>query len=179
MLTARGAAREKGKFFSLEMRYDILAGDRPIGLLVYQGRKRRGVLTLDGAEYAIGRESDRGPENLFQMVARGLTGRQKPPPNPFLLRDAGQRVLATALPVGSRFEVSRSEARFDLKRASIFSRPYQLHPAGNDQPVGWVGQQKFFTKTLTMDLPPEFDSPFQVFLLTVVLDLALQQSSSD
>src|SRR5579872_6314372 len=174
MLTARGAAREKGKFFSLESRYDILECDRPIGLLVYQARKSRAALTLGGAEYAIARENDRGPENLFQIVARALAGREKPPPNPFLLRDAAQRVLATAVQVRSRFEVSRGETHFDLKRASLFSRPYQLRPAGTDQPVGWVGQKKFFTLRLTMDLPPEFDAPFQVFLLVLVLDLARQ-----
>jgi hypothetical protein len=44
-----------------------------------------------------------------------------------------------------------------------------------EQSLGSVGQEKFFTRTLHMNLSrPEFDDAFQVFLLTLLLGLMMQ-----
>ena len=53
-----------------------------------------------------------------------------------------------------------------------------LYRSGSEQSLGSVGQRKFFTRLLHMDLPDEFDRPFQVFLLVLLLGLTLQNMES-
>jgi hypothetical protein len=67
--------------------------------------------------------------------------------------------------------VSRGEESFSFRKVS---RPYHLYRQGSEQSLGWVAQEKFFTRTLTMTLPAEFDAPFQVFLLALLLSLTME-----
>jgi hypothetical protein len=101
-----------------------------------------------------------------------MTGAEKPPPNPWALKDSAGATLALGELVKSGFAVSRGEEGFSLRRVK---RPYHLYRQGSDQSLGWVGQEKFFTTTLGIDLPAEFERAFQVFLLTLVLSLTMQR----
>ena len=59
----------------------------------------------------------------------------------------GERVRET-------FAVSRGEESFTFRKVS---RPYHLYRQGSDQSLGSVGQRKFFSRTLHMNLPAEFE----------------------
>ena len=73
------------------------------------------------------------------------------------------------------FAVSRGGQSFTLRRVK---RPYHLYRQGSDQSLGWVGQEKFFTTTMSMNLPAEFEPEFQVFLLTLLLSLTMKNAES-
>ena len=77
--------------------------------------------------------------------------------------------------VKESFAVSRGEESFTFRKVS---RPYHLYRQGSDQSLGSVGQEKFFSRTLHMNLPAEFDAAFQVFLLTLLLSLTMQNLES-
>jgi hypothetical protein len=70
------------------------------------------------------------------------------------------------------FAVGRGEESFSFRKVS---RSFHLFRQGSDQSLGSVGQEKFFTRTLRMRLPAEFDPPFQVFLLVLVLNDTMQR----
>jgi hypothetical protein len=175
MITTQAGKAEKPGLFSPELVYELLEGGEPIGRLSYHRKQRRAALTLGESRFAIGRHSDRRDEVIYQMLFRWLTGRDKPPPNPIELTDAGGRVLAAAERKGGRFALSRGEDRFVLRRASLTARPFQLYRVGSDQSLGSVGQAKLLTKSLHMDFGAELDPAFQAFLLVLVIDLSLTQ----
>jgi len=172
MLTARATKRDKVKFFSWEMLYDVFDAGQPVGGLACEPRKLRGTFSFDGKSYVTERASGRGDEMLYQALARVVTGREKEP-NPYILKQADGPPLALAEPVKYRFEVTRGEDRFVFRRPFL-SRPYRLFRAGCTESLGTVGQAKFFTLTLHMDLPAEFDTPFQFFLLVLVPNVSIK-----
>ncbi len=172
MLTTRGTKRDKRPLFDDDMLFDILDEGRPIGSLVYDKEKLVAAITLDGKDYSVARSSDRPDERAYQALIRVMTGAEKPPANPWVLKDAGGGTLALAEPVKENFAVSRGEQGFSFRKKS---RPYHLYRHDSEQSLGSVGQQGFFSKTLHMDLPAaEFDPPFQVFLLVLLLNLTMQ-----
>jgi hypothetical protein len=174
MLTTRASKRQGTPFSIHDLRYDILDEGEPIGTLVYDRRDMRAALTLDGKAYTVRYSTDQHDEMLYQTLIRVLSGGAKPPANPYALKDADGQVLALAEQTKQGFAVSRGEEGFVLRKPSFFSRPYHLYRAGTDQSLGWVGQKKFFTTTLAMDLPAGFDAPFQVFLLALLLNLTMK-----
>lgn len=171
MLTTRPTKRDKVGLFNTDMMFDIVDGETPIGSVVYDKKARRAMLGFGGRTYTVERSSDRGDEMVYQALLRVLTGGQKPPPNPFALKDDAGRTLALAEPVKNGFAVSRGEESFSFRKVG---RPYQLHRQGRDQSLGTVGRTGFFSGTLHMDLPAEFDPPFQAFLLALLLDVTMQ-----
>jgi hypothetical protein len=178
VLTTRPAKLEKGKLFSRDLRFDVLDGDRPIGSLVYDTRKYAAWLELDGKAFAVERLYDRPDEMLYQTVWRWLTAREKPPPNPYVLKATDGSTLAVARQSKRSFAISRGDEKFSFRRVA---RPYHLYREGSEQSLGSVGQEKVFTRTLHMDLPAEFDPPFQLFLLVLLINASwktLESSSS-
>jgi len=178
MLTARASSRKGTPFSIHDLRFDILDEDKPIGNLIYDKRDMRAALTLDGNTYTAERATDRSDERLYQTLLRVLAGGAKPPANPYALKDASGQVLAVAEKTKQGFSVSRGEEGFAFRKPSFFSRPYHLYREGSDQSLGAVGQKKFFTTTLHMDLPADFDRAFQVFLLVLLLNLTMQALES-
>jgi hypothetical protein len=174
MLTTRPSKREGTPFSIHDLRYDILDEGKPIGALVYDRRDMRAALTLDGMAYRAEHSTDQQDERLYQTLIRVLAGGAKPPANPYALKDATGRVLALAEKTKQGFAVSRGEEGFIFRKPSFFSRPYHLYLGSSDQSLGSVGQKKFFTRTLHMDLPADFDAPFQVFLLVLLLNLTMK-----
>jgi hypothetical protein len=176
MLTARGTKRDKSTFFDARhLMFDILDEGRQIGTAVFDKSAYSAALKLDGKDFTVTRIGDRPDEMLFQALIRMVTGGEKPPPNPWALKDAAGSVLALGDIVKSGFVVSRGGEGFSLRRVK---RPYHLYREGSDQSLGWVGQQKFFTTTLGMDLPAEFEPAFQVFLLTLLLSLTMRNAET-
>jgi hypothetical protein len=180
MLTAR-ASKRKGTPFSIhDLRFDILDEGKPIGNLIYDKRDMRAALTLDGKAYRAEHATEQQDERLYQTLIRVLAGGEKPPTNPYAIKDASGQALALAEKTKQGFAVCCGDDSFAFRKPSWFSRPYHLYRAGSDQSLGSVGQKKFFTTTLHMDLPAEFDAPFQVFLLLLLLNAtmeALEQST--
>jgi hypothetical protein len=176
MLTTRATRRDKSTFFDTRtLMLDVLDAGRLIGTVVLDKTAYSAALVLDGKSFAVARASERHDERVYEALIRVLTGGEKPPPNPWALNDAGGRTLALGEPVKDGFAVSRGEEGFSLRRVK---RPYHLYRQGSDQSLGWVGQEKFFTTTLSMNLPAEFDPAFQVFLLTLLLSLSLQRAEN-
>jgi len=171
MLTTPPTKREKANFFSTDLMYDILDEGKPIGSLVYDKKKLGAAITLDGKSYTVARASERHEERVYQALIRVMTGGEKPPANPWALKDASGRTLALGERVKQSFAVSRGEESFTFRKVS---RPYHLYRQGSDQSLGSVGQEKFFTRTLHMNLPAEFDAAFQVFLLALLLSLTME-----
>jgi hypothetical protein len=172
MLTTRVTKRDKSNFFNTDLMYDILDEGNPIGSLVYDKKVLRAAITLDGKSYTVERASDRPNERIDEVLVRMVKGAEKPPPNPWALKDGSGRILALGEQVKQGFAVGRGEESFSFRRVS---RPFHLYRQGSDQSLGSVGQEKFFTRTLHMRLPAEFDPPFQVFLLVLVLNDAMQR----
>jgi hypothetical protein len=175
MLTTRASKRDNVGFFNTDIMLDIVDGDRPIGSLVYDKKVRRAALTLGSKAYTVERVSDRPDELVYQALTRVLRGGEKPPANPWALKDGAGTVLALGDRSKQGFAVSRGEENFSLRK---IKRPYHLFRHGSEQSLGWVGQEKFFTRTLHMDLPTEFDAPFQVFLLVLLLNLVMERQDS-
>lgn len=155
MLTTRAAKRDGVGVFNTDLMLDILDDGRPIGLLVYNKKVYKAALTLGDIGYVVEQTSDR--------------------PKCWVLKDPAGAVLGLGEQVKQSFVVSRGEQKFDLRK---LKRPYHLYRAGSDQSLGLVGQKKFFSTTLYMELPPEFDPAFQVFLLALVLTVTMQQLES-
>jgi hypothetical protein len=171
MLTTRSSKRDKVSAFNTNLMFDILDGDKPIGSLVFDKKAMKAAITVDGKDYTVARASEQHDERLYQALIRVMTGSEKPPPNPWALKDAGGRTLALGERVKQSFAVSRGEESFFFRKVS---RPYHLYRQGSEQSLGSVGQEKFFSRTLHMNLPPEFDPAFQVFLLALLLGLTMQ-----
>ena len=171
MLTTRSAKRDKVSAFNTDMMFDVLDEGRPIGSLVFDKKAMKAAITVDGKDYTVARISERHDEMLYQALIRVITAAEKPPANPWALKDADGRTLALGERMKQSFAVSRGEESFSFRKVS---RPYHLYRQGSEQSLGSVGQQKFFTRTLHMDLPAEFDPPFQVFLLVLLLGLTMQ-----
>jgi hypothetical protein len=188
MLTTRAANRDKVSFLNLDLRLDLLDDDRPIALLVYERKPRRGTLTLDGQTFTMARSSGQQDERLYQALFRVATGAGKPPVNPYLLKDESGQILALAERHKSAFTVSHENNRFILRKSSLLSPLYHFYRQDNDQPqgnhaedsqaLGSVGQRKLLSQTMQIDLPKTFDLAFQVFLLVLLLDYSLDSSTS-
>ena len=172
MLTTRSSKRDKVGVFNTDIMLDILDEGRPIGSLVFDKKAMKAAIMVDGKDYTVARASERHDERLYEALIRVMTGAEKPPPNPWALKDGSGRILAFCEQVRQGFAVARGEESFSFRKVS---RPFHLFRPGSDQSLGSVGQEKFFTRTLHMRLPAEFDPPFQVFLLTLVLNDAMQR----
>ena len=178
MLTARPGKRDKVGFFNTDLILDILDDDGAVGTLVYDKKSMRAAIMLGARTFSFERATDRPDENLYRALVRVLTGGEKPPVNPWALKDGGGKILALgeqSKQAQSSFAVSHGEESFILRQKG---RPFQLFRQGSEQPVGSVGQEKFFTRTLHMRLPGDFDPAFQVFLLALALTSTLQQMES-
>ncbi len=171
MLTTRPAKRDKAGFLSTALMFDVLDEGKPIGGLVF-GKETS--ITLDGKSYSVQRMNDKPDEMLYQALIRVLSGSEKPPANPWALKDSSGRILALAESMKRNFAVSRGGESFSLRK-TFGSRPYHLYREGRDQSLGSVGQEKFFSRTLHMNLPAEFEPAFQVFLLVLLIDLSMKQ----
>ncbi len=172
MLEARSAKRDATNRFGRDVRYDIYEADAQIGALVYDIKSESGTLNVRGQAFIAARERKRQDEVLFQVGLRKLSGGEKPPPNPVLLKDAGGDVLARAESKGAAgWLIVRDGEPFELRRRSAFSRLYDLYRQGHGQALGSVGPRKFFTTRFHVDLPSEFDAPFQVFTIALHTDL--------
>jgi hypothetical protein len=169
MLTARPSKRENVSFFNRDIMLDVVDGDKLIGSLVFGMKTMSATITLGAKTYTVERASDHD-ERLYEALIRVMKGGEKPK-NPWMLKDETGQALALAEPVKRGFAVSRGSESFTMRKKS---RPYHLYRDGSDQSLGWVGQKKFFTRLLHMDLPAEFDPAFQAFLLALLLGLTLQ-----
>jgi len=175
MLTTRPGKRDKVGFLNTDLMYDILDQDNLIGNLVYDKKALRGSLTLGDQTYTVARTTDQQEERLYQGLIRMMTGGDKPPANPIALRNAAGETLALAEHAGQGFAVSRGGESFAFRKPSSSSRPFHFYRQGDDQSLGSVGQEKFFSRTLHMNLPKEFDPAFQVFLLILLLNLTMER----
>jgi len=170
MLTTRPTKRDRSTFFNTDLMFDILDADAPIGSLVYDKKNLAASITLGGSTYTVAR--DRPDERLYQALIRLVTGREKPPPNPWALKDAAGRTLALGEQLKQQFAVSRGAERFAFRRVK---RPFHLFRQGSEASLGSVGQEKLLGAMFQMNLPRgEFDVPFQVFLLTLLLSLTMK-----
>jgi hypothetical protein len=172
MLTTRATRRDKSTFFNTDLMFDILDEGNQIGTLVYDKKTLAAAIKLGGRSYTVARAEDRHDERLYEALIRVMAGRDKPPTNPWALKDSSGRTLALGERIKQSFAVSRGGQSFTLRKVK---RPFHLFREGGEQSLGSVGQETFFTRALHMNLPrPEFDDAFQVFLLTLVLSLTLQ-----
>ncbi len=187
MLTARPTNEEKPGLVSLEWWYDIFHADKQVGSLEFKRRTGQGAFTIDGRACTVDRLTDQPVERVYQALIRMSKGGEKPPANPWALKDASGQVLAQAdLAVKTGmldpgFAVSRGHAVFAFRQPSysVVFRPYQLYRQGSDESLGSVGREKTFTRTLQMNLPAGFDAPFQLFLLVLLLQKIQAQKESD
>jgi hypothetical protein len=171
ILTTRAAKRDKVSLFNTDIMFDILDDGRPMGSLAFNKKALKPAITVDGKDYTVARVSERHDERPYEALFRVVTGREKPPPNPWVLKDASGQTLALGGRLKRSFAVSRGEENFSLRRVS---RPYHLYRRGSEQSLGSVGQEKLLSGTLHMNLPAEFEPAFQVFLLSLVLALTMQ-----
>jgi len=172
MLTTRASKRDKVGLFNTDMMFDVMDGERQVGGLVYVKKNYTADIAWGDRTYKVARVRDEPDDNNLKKLTRLVTEAEKPPPNPWALKDSEGKLLALGEQIKTGFAVSRGGENFDFRQVK---RPYHLFRHGSDQSLGSVGQAKFFTKILHMDLPAEFDPPFQVYLLSLVLTVTMQQ----
>jgi hypothetical protein len=175
MLTARGSKRDKAGFFDMSLMFDVLDGDRELGTLVFDKKTYSAALTLDGRNFTVGRISERHDERFYEAIIRVLTGGSKPLANPWVLKDAAGTPLASGDIEGAALFVSRGDENFSLRRVK---RAYHVYRVGSNASLGWVGQEKIFTSSYSMDLPADFEPALQVFLLTLMLSLTMKNADN-
>ena len=178
MLITRPAKRDNVGLLDRHLRFDICEDEAVRGGLVFDPKERSGTITIGNEKFIAARLSSKPDEVLYQALFRLMSGAPQPPANPFALKDAGEQVLALAERHGQGFAVTRGAENYTLRKPGIFKRLFSLYPDGQGQSLGTVGQAKFFTRRLQMDLPPSLPVAFQVFLLTLILDLTLQNMES-
>ncbi len=171
MLEARPSKRDQAHRFTRDARFDIFEGETAIGALVYDIKAEVATLTVRGEDFDATRERKRQDERLYQAAVRKLSGGEKPAANAILLKDAAGAILAKAETNPAGWLIRRGDEAIELRRRSAFSRIYDLYRHSQGQALGWVGQRKFFTTRLHVDLPSEFDATFQIFMLALLLDL--------
>ncbi len=180
MLEARPAKRDATNRFKRDMRYEIYDAEARIGALVYDCKSESAALDVRGQACTAGRERKREQEVPWQFVLRILTGREKPPANPVLLKDASGAVLAQAESQGAAgWLVTRGDEAFELRRRSLVSRLYDLYRHGQSEALGAVGAEGFIKAPLQVDLPTEFDELFQVFAIALYTDLIAVAANDD
>ncbi len=172
MLEARPAKRDAASRFSRDVRYDIYQADAAIGALVYDIKSESAALNVRGEAFTAARERKRQEGVLYQAVLRKLARGENPPANPVVLKNAGGAVLAQAESKGAAgWLIARGDETFELRRRSAFSRLYDFYRLGQGQALGAIGPRTFFTTRFHVDLPDEFDAPFQVFTVALHTDL--------
>ena len=160
----------------MDMRFDILAGGQPLGQLRSDRKTLAATIVLGGEAFTVDHRRGAEEEMLYQAVGRLATGRPKPPPERFELKAADGRVLAAAEQAGETFQVTYEGRRFVFAKGRS-RQLFDLRAENDPAPIGSVGQRKFWTTSMHMDLPDAFDAPFQVFLLALLLGLFMQRAS--
>jgi hypothetical protein len=179
MLEARPGKRDATNRFKNDVRYDIYDAEAKIGALVYDVKSESATLDVRGQAFSAARERKRRREVPWQFVWRKLSGGQKPPVNPVLLKDASGAVLAQAESNGAAgWLVARGDEAFELRRRSLVSGLYDLDRQGQSQALGAVGEGAF-RAPLQVDLPNEFDELFQVFVIALYKDLRVVAANDD
>ncbi len=162
MLTAQLREHDRPGLFGQEFHYDILDDGTQVGGITHNRRTWRAAFTLDGRPYTL------------DLMMNEQTKRFCWP-----LQDASGEILAMAEPairtnilIDRGFVVSRGDQLFTFLEpfhSFISATPYHLYREGSDQSLGSVGQPTIYDRTLHVNLPAEFDRPFQVFLLALVV----------
>jgi hypothetical protein len=172
MLEARPAKRDATNRFRRDVRYDIYDAQAKIGALVYDIKSERATLDVRGQSFTAARERKRQEGVLHQAALRKLSRGETLPANPVVLKDAGGAVLAQAETKGAAgWLIARGDEGFEMRRRSAFSRLYDFYRQGQGQALGAIGPRNFFATRLHVDLPGEFDPPFQVFTIALHTDL--------
>ena len=178
MLTARGAKRDLKSQFKLDMRFDILDEDKLVGRLTCNMGATQATITVDDKAYTMAATEAEPDGPLADVLRQATEGRAKRSNQTFALKDAEGHTLALAKEVKANFIVAHAGKAFALRKASFFNPAYNFYPADSDQPLGSVGQKSLLARALHMDLPPEFDAPFRIYLLTLSLQMAAERSAS-
>ena len=177
MLVARPSKRSWAEQLAIDYRFDIVAGERQLGRLVCRMKDLGATIELGGdtfvVEHVQGAESELG----YEAVVRLARGRPKPPPGRHEMKDAAGNLLAVAEQQGEVFQVTRGAERFRFAKGRSRLN-FNLWREGEPAPLGSIGQQRFWTTRMTLDLPDGFDPPFQAFLLVVLLGLFAQRAAS-
>lgn len=175
MLIARPSKRTAAEQFANDLRFDILAGDQPRGRLTGDRKSLGATFGLDDRRYTVEHTRGAEEERVYQAATRLVTGRPPPPPDRYDLKDEDGRVLASAEQAGEVFQVTRDQDRFRFAKGR--SRLlFDLTRDGATSPLGSVGQRRFWTLSMHMDLPDALGAPFQVFLLSLLLALIQQRA---
>jgi hypothetical protein len=170
MLEARPAKRAAEHRLARDARMDVFEADAAIGGLVYDIKSESATFDVRGDRFTCARARPRQDERLYQAAARKFAGGAKLPANPVVLKDAHEAILAQAEANGAGWLIARGGESLELRRRSAFSRIYDFYRQGQGAALGWVGQKRFFTTRLHVDLPREFTSPFQIFIFVLLLD---------
>jgi hypothetical protein len=176
MLVAHASKRSGAEHFAADVRFDILAGEHLLGRLSCDRKTLSATIVIGGETFTVDHVRGAEEERLYEAAGRLATGRPKPTPDRFELKTADGRVLAVAEQAGETFQVTHGGRRFGFAKGRS-RQLFDLCADGDPTPIGSVGQRKFWTTSMHMDLADAFDAPFQVFLLTVLLGLFMQRAS--
>jgi hypothetical protein len=176
MLVASASKRRGSEHFATDRRFDIMGGERMLGRFVSPGGKGVAArLDLDGREFTVGHAAGAEEEKVYEAVGRWVGAMPKPPPDRWELKDQDGQVLASAEQKGEVFHVTHGGERFRFAKGK--SRLcFDLLRGEEPKPLGSVGQRKFWTTKMHMDLPDFMAPEFQVFLLAVLLGLIMQRA---
>ena len=148
-----------------ERRFDIHDGSRAIGQLTYDRRYSRGAFNIgeDGFVLECAADGPQGP-------AQPPPAMRKPSSPVFSLKTAPGALLARAERDRGVYVVGMAGESYLLQagRSRLY---FHLQREGDVVMLGGVGQRRFWTSCLEIDLPGGFSAAFQVFLASLLLDL--------
>jgi len=162
MLTARASKRDKANFFDSALLFDILDGGARLGQIRCDWGRECASITLGGEVFP---------------VERLAPGEGRAPKSRYALIDPGGETIATAEQDRETFTLRLGDERFVFRsgRSRLY---FHLYDGPADQPLGGVGQKKFWTLTLNLDLPPRFAPAFQAFLLVLLQHVIMQRAGN-
>jgi hypothetical protein len=117
MLVASASKRHGAEHFATDRRFDVMAGERRLGRFVAPGGKGAAArFDLDGQEFTVEHAAGAEEEKVYEAVVRLATGKAKPPPDRWVLKDASGEVLASVEQRGEVFEVTHAGERFSFAK---------------------------------------------------------------
>ena len=133
----------------LSERYTVRRDGAEVGDVALGWLREGGTLTIDGAAHELRRE--RRASGAFLLLREGAVVATAHKPSAF--RD--------------RFDVEHAGQQYELVKASLWSRRFELRAGG--QAIGVIEPAGIFTRRCDVRMPGGIETPVQVFLAALAL----------
>jgi hypothetical protein len=129
--------------------FAVVSQDRTVADLDLSSWREKGVVSIDGREYTVGRE-------------RMMSG-------DFFIRRSDQMLARATKPsaFANTFIVRFNDRSYTLKKKSVWSRAFVLHEG--DREIGSVAPKSLWTRHAAVNLPPDWPLPIRAFVIWLAI----------